>query len=89
MDSRTVYPALMKEADAEYRELHAHAIEFCNLDQGTSSSLDKDRVTLCKYVKQSFVNVENLNLFAGNTTDVLTVVMRQWRRIAMYQWSRY
>ncbi len=44
-------PALMEEADAEYRELHEQAIDFCNLDQEKRPSLDKG-VTLCKYVKQ-------------------------------------
>jgi hypothetical protein len=43
---------LMEEASAEYRALHAEAIDFCNLDQEKPPSLDKDRVTLCKYVKQ-------------------------------------
>ncbi len=44
-------PALMKAADAEYMELLEQAIDFCNLDI-EASSLDKDRVALCKYVKQ-------------------------------------
>ena len=46
-------PALMEEADVEYRELYQQAIEFCNLGQKKKPpSLDKDRVALCKYVKQ-------------------------------------
>jgi hypothetical protein len=46
-------PALMEEADTEYRELHEQAIDFCNLDQEKPPSRDKDRVALCKYVKQN------------------------------------
>ena len=45
-------PAVMEEANAEYRELHEQAIDFCNLDQQKPPSLDKHRVMLCKYVKQ-------------------------------------
>ena len=45
-------PALMAAADAEYRVLYEEAIAFCNLDQGKLPSLDKNRVTLCRYVKQ-------------------------------------
>ena len=45
-------PALMAAADAEYRVLYEEAIAFCNLDQGKLPSLDKNPVTLCRYVKQ-------------------------------------
>jgi hypothetical protein len=44
-------PALMKIADTEYQKLLLQAIEFCNLDIGSSS--DKERVALCKYVKKN------------------------------------
>jgi hypothetical protein len=48
---RNRVPALVKEANAEYRELLKQAIDFCNLDIGASSQ-DKEQVALCKYVKR-------------------------------------
>ena len=46
-------PALMKEADAEYKVLLRQAIDFCNLDIGTSSEdHDIEQVALCKSVKK-------------------------------------
>lgn len=45
-------PALKDVADAEYKALLQQAIDFCNLDTAKPSSPDKERVALCRYVKQ-------------------------------------
>jgi hypothetical protein len=53
-------PSLMKEADAEYRELLQQAIDFCNLDIGASHGGQRTGGVMqrCEKEHESFVNLD-------------------------------
>ena len=83
-------PALMKTADAEYPRVAFASNQI--LQPGHRVSLIKQRtcgvMQICEKKYESFVNL-NFGSVVEKTTNLLIVVKRQSRRIAIYQLSTY